>query len=256
LTRVDRQGAQICLETYPIRGSVTVSHALSTIRPRLAGLLLVIAVLGGIAAGTQAGVSSLGFAAARLKYGGGGDWYSNPSSLPNLLRAVRDRTSIPVQGEDEVKVSLGDDTLFNYPLIYMNGHGEIKFTEAELEMLRRYLEGGGFLWADDNYGMDKSFRREMRRLYPESPLVELPFDHPIYHSFYHLPAGLPKIHEHDGKPAQGLGLFRNGRLVAFYSYESDIGDGLEDAEVHGDTSDVRELAMRMAVNVVVYVMTN
>lgn len=224
--------------------------------PGLLATLAAMVVVLGAWSGAGASISSIGFSAARLKYGGGGDWYSNPSSLANLQKAVRDRTSIPVQGEDEIKVSLGDDTLFNYPLIYMNGHGEVKFTEAELEMLRRYLEGGGFLWADDNYGMDKSFRREMRRLYPESPLVELPFDHPIYHSFYHLPAGLPKIHEHDGKPAQGFGIFRNGRLVAFYSYESDIGDGLEDAEVHGDKPEVRELALRMAINVVVYVMTN
>ncbi len=198
--------------------------------------------------------SSARFTAARLKYGGGGDWYSNPSSLPNLMYAVRDRAGIPIEGDDEVKVSLEDESLYNYPLLYMNGHGEVKFTESELEALRRYLEGGGFLWADDNYGMDKSFRREMRRLYPESPLVELPFDHAIYHSFYDL-KGVPKIHEHDGKPAQGFGLFRNGRMVAFYTYESDIGDGLEDDSVHRDTPQVRELAMKMAVNVVVYTMT-
>jgi hypothetical protein len=207
--------------------------------------------------GTLPAAAGVGFRAARLKYGGGGDWYSNPSSLPNLMAAVAQRTGIPVEGEgEEAQVSLDDPELYLHPLLYLNGHGEVKFTESELAALRKYLDGGGFLWADDNYGMDASFRREMRRLYPESPLVELPFDHPIYHSFYAFPQGLPKIHEHDGKPAQGFGLFRDGRLVAYYTYETDIGDGIEDTEVHNDTAAVRELAMRMAVNVVVYVMNH
>ncbi|TPW17797.1 MAG: hypothetical protein FD129_227 [bacterium] len=214
----------------------------------------VAAFLSGMAGPAAAGV---GFRAARLKYGGGGDWYSNASSLPNLMSQVRERAGIAVEGDgEEARVGLDDPSLYLYPLLYMNGHGEVKFTESELATLRQYLEAGGFLWADDNYGMDASFRREMRRLYPESPLVELPFDHPIYHSFYSLSGGVPKIHEHDGKPAQGFGLFRDGRLMAFYSYQTDIGDGLEDAEVHNDTKEVRELAMRMAVNVVVYVMTH
>jgi hypothetical protein len=224
-----------------------------TVRARIllaAGLLVAAACL---ASPSPAGVA---FTAARLKYTGGGDWYSNPSSLPNLMKTLQERTSIPVAGDDEARVSLEDEALFDYPLVYLNGHGEVKFTDAELEMLRRYLEGGGFLWADDNYGMDPSFRREMRRLYPEAPLVELPFDHPIYHAFYDLPQGLPKIHEHDAKPARGYGIFRNGRLVVYYTYESDIGDGLEDEEVHHDTPQVRELAMRMAINVVVYVMSH
>lgn len=206
---------------------------------------------------SPAAAAEVGFQAARLKYGGGGDWYSNPSSLPNLMKGVAERTGIVVDGNgDEAQIGLDDPRLFQYPLLYLNGHGEVKFTESELETLRKYLENGGFLWADDNYGMDASFRREMRRLYPESPLVDLPFDHPIYRSFYEFPAGLPKIHEHDGKPAQGLGLFRDGRLVAFYTYETDVGDGLEDAGVHDDPERIRELAMRMAVNIVVYVMTH
>lgn len=214
---------------------------------------LAVAASGPTTGGTR--TAGVGFTMARLRYGGGGDWYSNPSSLPNLMAAVRTRTGIPVEGTDEVKVTPTDDQLFDYPLVYLNGHGEVKFTEAELEALRKYLDGGGFLWADDNYGMDVSFRREMRRLYPESPLVEIPFDHPIYHAFYDLPA-LPKVHEHDGKPAQGFGVFRNGRLVAYYTYQSDIGDGLEDFEVHGDPNNVREAAMKMAVNIVVFAMTH
>lgn len=219
-------------------------------------VLLALAILLGLTPARAFPSADVAFTAARLKYTGGGDWYSNPSSLPNLMKALPERTSIPVEGKDEARVSLTDEALFNYPLIFMNGHGEVKFSDGELEMLRRYLEGGGFLWADDNYGMDASFRREMRRLYPESPLVELPFDHPIYHAFYDLPRGLPKIHEHDARPAQGFGIFRNGRLVVYYSFESDIGDGIEDEEVHHDTPQVRELAMRMAVNIVVYAMSH
>jgi hypothetical protein len=229
--------------------------------PFITGVLFVVfafaaaASIGGVV--PPASAASVGFQAARLKYGGGGDWYSNPSALPNLMDGVRERTGIVVGPEgEEAQIGLDDPRLFQFPLLYLNGHGEVKFTESELETLRRYLESGGFLWADDNYGMDASFRREMRRLYPESPLVDLPFDHPIYRSFYDFPAGLPKIHEHDGKPAQGLGLFRDGRLVAFYTYETDIGDGLEDAGVHDDPEKIRELAMRMAVNIVVYVMTH
>jgi hypothetical protein len=227
----------------------------------ITGVLFLVSTLATVG-GTQALVGAawaapVSFQAARLKYGGGGDWYSNPSALPNLMDGVRERTGISVGPEgEEAQIGLDDPRLFQFPLLYMNGHGEVKFTETELETLRKYLENGGFLWADDNYGMDASFRREMRRLYPESPLVDLPFDHPIYGSFYDFPAGLPKIHEHDGKPAQGLGLFRDGRLVAFYTYETDIGDGLEDAGVHEDPEKIRELAMRMAVNVVVYVMTH
>lgn len=206
---------------------------------------------------SAASAAAVGFQAARLKYGGGGDWYSNPSALPNLMNGVRERTGIVIEpGGEEVQIGLDDPRLFQYPLLFMNGHGEVKFTESEIETLRRYLENGGFLWADDNYGMDTSFRREMRRLYPESPLVDLPFDHSIYRAFYDFPTGLPKIHEHDGKPAQGLGLFRDGRLVVFYTYETDIGDGLEDDGVHDNPERIRELAMRMAVNIVVYVMTH
>lgn len=224
---------------------------------RLPVTVIIMLGLLGLTPARAAGSTGMTFRAARLKYGGGGDWYSNPSSLPNWMTLVAERTGLPVEGNgEEAQVGLDSPDLFTYPLIYMNGHGEVKFTESELATLRRYLEGGGFLWADDNYGMDASFRREMRRLFPESPLVELPFDHPIYHSFYQLSGGIPKIHEHDGKPAQGFGLFRNGRLVAYYSYESDIGDGLEDPEVHNDTPQVRELAARMAVNVLVYVMTH
>jgi Domain of unknown function (DUF4159) len=202
------------------------------------------------------GATTFGFTAARLKYGGGGDWYEGPTTLPNLMKGLRERTSVLVEGTDEAKVSLDDESLYRYPFLFMDGHGEVRFSAGELEALRRYLDGGGFLWANDDYGMDTSFRREMQRLYPDTPLIELPFSHPIYHCFYDLPHGVPKVHEHDNKPAQGFGIFRNGRLVVYYDYESDIGDGLESPEVHKDTPAAREQAMRMAINIVIYAMTN
>ncbi len=197
-----------------------------------------------------------GFSIARLKYGGGGDWYSNPSSLPNLLEELRERTSVAVEVDEEARVEIMAEELFSYPMLYMNGHGTVKFTDAEVGRLRRYLAGGGFLWADDNYGMDKSFRREIARVFPDSPLVELPFNHEIYHIFYDFPDGLPKVHEHDGGPPQGLGILHEGRLVVYYTYDTDIGDGLEDPDVHGDPPNKREAAIRTAVNIVLYAMTH
>lgn len=185
---------------------------------------------------------------ARLQYDGGGDWYANPSSLPNLVNAVEKRTDIPIC-DSVATVKIMDDNLFRYPFIYMTGHGNVHFTNAERVRLRKYLENGGFLWADDNYGMDKSFRREMAALFPENPLVEVPRTHAIYTSKYKLP-GLPKIHEHDGKPAQGLGIFFNNRLVVYYSYSSDIGDGMEDLDVHKDGQKLHELALKMGVNII------
>lgn len=195
------------------------------------------------------------FTIARLKYGGGGDWYSNPSSLPNLLREIRQRTTIHTK-EDEARVSIMDEDLFNYPFLYMNGHGNVKLTPEEVDRLRQYLTNGGFLHADDNYGMDESFRREIKRVFPDKTLVELPFNHPIYHSFYDFPNGLPKIHEHDNKPAQGFGIFHEGELVLFYSYESDLGDGWEDPDVHNDPPEKRESALQMGINVIVYALTH
>ena len=204
---------------------------------------------------------TLGFAAAsggappltigRLHYDGGGDWYANPSSLPNLLQAIRERTALPV-GTREVVVRLTDDQIWDVPYLYMTGHGNVHWSDAELVILRRWLRQGGFLHVDDNYGMDESIRRELSRLLPDAPLVEVPLDHPVYNLVYHFPKGIPKIHEHDGKPAQGFGLFLNGRLVVYYSYQSDLGDGWEDPEVHKDPAEVREAALRMGVNLFAY----
>jgi hypothetical protein len=191
------------------------------------------------------------FTIARVKYDGGGDWYSNPSSLPNLLRFVRENTRIRT-AEQEAVVELSDPRLFNYPYLYLNGHGNISFSEREVHQLRLYLSNGGFLHADDNYGMDKSLRRELKKVIPEAEFVELPFNHPIYHSHYQFPAGPPKIHEHDGKPPQGLGLFLNGELVVYYTYESDLGDGWEDPEVHEDPAEKHLAALKMGTNIIAW----
>ncbi len=194
------------------------------------------------------------FTIARLKYGGGGDWYCDPSSLPNLLKAINERTNIRAAPKEAV-VELTNPDIFKYPYLYMTGHGNVKFSDEEVKILRNYLINGGFLHADDCYGMDSSFRKEIARVFPDSPLIPLPFDHPIYHSFYDFPEGLPKIHEHDNKPAQGFGIFYNNRLVLFYSYETDLGDGWEDPDVHNDPPEKREQALRMGINIVVYVLT-
>ncbi len=220
----------------------------------LAGGLWLALGFSGIAAADEAQVKP-GLVLARLKYGGGGDWYSNPTSLPNLARALEERTAIPIARRQEARVAPLDEELFTFPLVYMNGHGQVKLTEAEVARLRQYLLQGGFLWADDNYGMDESFRVLARQLFPDRGLVELPFDHPIYHAFYDFKSGPPKIHEHDGKVPQGFGIFNQGRLVCFYTYESDIGDGLEDPEVHKDPPEKREAALQMAINVVVHALT-
>ncbi len=191
------------------------------------------------------------FTIARIKYGGGGDWYSNPTSIPNLLAFIERETGIETAGEEAV-LELSSPHLFNYPYLYINGHGNIRFTEREVQQLRKYLFSGGFLHADDNYGMDESFRREMKRVLPESEFVELPFNHPIYGSHFRMPDGPPKIHEHDAKPAQGLGLLLDGRLVAYYTYQSDLGDGWEDPDVHNDPQEKRLAALRMGTNIVVW----
>ena len=187
----------------------------------------------------------------RLHYEGGGDWYANPSSLPNLLAAVKSRTTLRVAASEKV-VTLSDDELWTVPYLYMTGHGNVHWSERDLATLRRFLQQGGFLHADDNYGMDASIRRELARLFPGEPLVQVPLDHPVYHLVYDFPRGLPKIHAHDEKPAQGLGIFLDGRLVVYYSYQSDLGDGWEDPQVHNDPSDKREAALRMGVNLFAY----
>jgi hypothetical protein len=209
--------------------------------------VLLVALLPAAARPTAAPVMTIG----RLHYDGGGDWYANPSSLPNLLTAIRTRTGLRVTAEEKV-VTLSDNELWNVPYIYMTGHGNVHWSDADVVTLRRYLQQGGFLHADDNYGMDASIRRELQRLFPDHPLVEVPLDHPIYHLVYDFPKGIPKIHVHDGKPAQGFGIFLDGRLAVYYSYQSDLGDGWEDFEVHHDPPEKHEAALRMGVNLFAY----
>ncbi len=214
-------------------------------------VLLVLAVV--FAAGFGADQPRL--AIARLQYDGGGDWYANPSSLPNLIEAIRERTTFRVEPA-EARVTLTDDRLWDYPFIHVTGHGNIKLTDVEIGRLREYLRRGGFMHVDDNYGLDSSFRREIQRAFPDRPLVDVPLTHPIYDIVYEFPKGLPKIHEHDGKAPRGLGIFMGDRLALFYSYESDLGDGWEDPEVHKDPPELHEAALRMGVNLFAYAMTS
>jgi hypothetical protein len=193
------------------------------------------------------------FTIAQLQYDGG-DWYANPSGLPNLLRAVRERTGLPVSGAP-ARTRLTDPGLWSYPYLYMTGHGNVRLSDEEARLLRQYLLGGGFLHVDDNYGLDESFRRELRRVFPDRELQEIPADHPVFSVFYRFPRGLPKIHEHEGKPPQAFGIFEEGRLVLFYSYESDLGNGWEDADLHDLPAELREAALRMGVNLFLYALS-
>lgn len=191
---------------------------------------------------------------ARLKYGGGGDWYNDPSAEVNLLRYVRANTNINVEPVYEY-VDLSSDNLFQYPLIFMTGHGTVNFSDSEARKLRSYLENGGFLYIDDDYGMDKSIRAELKKVFPEQDLVELPFDHPIYSSHFVFTGGLPKIHEHDAKPPQGFGLFIGKRLCVFYTVETNPSDGWADPEVHHDPPEKREAALKIGTNIIVYALS-
>lgn len=192
---------------------------------------------------------------ARVRYGGGGDWYTGPTSMPNLLKAASDRLEIPTR-PDNIAVKISDHDLFNYPMLYLTGHGNVKFEDHEINRLMIYLENGGFLWINDSYGIDRPIRREFKRVFPDAEFVLLPADHPIYHTVYEFPEGLPKIHEHDGKPPAGYAIFIKGRMAVFYTYESDIGDGIEDEGVHPeDSPEVREKALRMALNILSFAFT-
>lgn len=226
--------------------------------PRVLARLLVIVTLA-LASQVHAQSTPPGsraFGIARLKYGGGGDWYGNQTSLRNLMAAVRTRLGVPVAGDDAAVVEPGSANLFQYPFVFAAGHGNIKFTDAEGANLRRWLDAGGFLWVDDDFGLAPSFRREMKKVFPDAELVELPFDHPVFRSPYEFPRGLPKIHEHDGGAARAFGIVRDGRLAVVFTFDSDLGDGLEDEDVHHDPADKREAAVRMALNLVHHALTH
>jgi hypothetical protein len=192
---------------------------------------------------------------AVVKYGGGGDWYQGQTPLPNFLRYVGENTLLDVAPEADV-VELTSDKLFTYPFLFMSGHGNVVLSDDEAQRLRRYLEGGGFLFVDDDYGIDEYLRREMSKVFPENEFVELPFSHPIFHAHYDFENGLPKIHEHDNRPPQAFGLFHEGRLVVFYTYETNLSDGWESPQVHNDPPEKRELAFRMGTNVITYALMN
>ena len=192
---------------------------------------------------------------AKLRYGGGGDWYANKTALPNLIKYCNTQLGMNLAAEEDA-VDVGSRDLFAYPYVYMTGHGNVVLAPEEAENLRTYLAGGGFLHIDDNYGLDKFIRLELKKVFPELELVELPFNHPIYHQKFEFPRGLPKIHEHDGNPAQGFGLIYEGRLVVFYSFESDLGNGWEDQRIHNDPEAKRLEALQMGANIISFVFTS
>ena len=194
------------------------------------------------------------FQIAKLKYNGGGDWYANKTSLPNLINFANNNLKLNIDKNEKV-VEVGSAELLEYPFIHMTGHGNVVFSAAEAENLRKYLTGGGFLHIDDNYGLDKFVRREMKKVFPDLDFVEVPFSHPIYHQKYAFPKGLPKIHEHDNKPPQGFGIFYQGRLVCFYTYETDLGNGWEDLEIYNDPVEKHEAALKMGANILAFALT-
>jgi len=194
------------------------------------------------------------FQIAKLKYNGGGDWYANKTSLPNLIRFCNQQLRMNINPEEGV-TEAGSSEIFSFPFVHMTGHGNVVFSEAEAENLRKYLIGGGFLHIDDNYGLDKFIRVEMKKVFPELEFIELPFTHPVYHQKYQFPRGLPKVHEHDNKPPQGFGLIYKGRLVAFYSYECDLGNGWEDQDIYNDPEEKRQAALRMGANILTYALS-
>tara|TARA_B100000315_G_scaffold200042_1_gene192086 strand:- start:18 stop:668 length:651 start_codon:yes stop_codon:yes gene_type:complete len=194
------------------------------------------------------------FSIARVNYGGGGDWYCDPSSIPNILSYLTKNTSIKA-ARDEYRIKLTTKEMRGHPYLYMTGHGNIRFTDEEIIDLREYLLGGGFLHTDDNYGLNTSFRREMKKVFPDRDFVELPHDHAVFHSYFDMPNGLPKIHEHDGKPPQLFALYNEDRIMVIYSFESDLGDGWEDEEVHNDPPELRTAALQMGVNIIYFSLT-
>ena len=191
---------------------------------------------------------------ALLKYNGGGDWYANPTSLKNLSRFCNKELKMALD-ENYATVEVGSADLFNYPFLHMTGHGNVVFSDLEAQNLRQYLLGGGFLHIDDNYGMDPFVRPSMKKVFPELDFIELPFSHPIYKQKFEFPKGLPKIHEHDRKAPQGFGLIWQGRLVCYYSFECDLGDGWENPEIHNDSEEARSKALKMGANIISYAFT-
>jgi len=192
---------------------------------------------------------------AILKYQGGGDWYANPTALPNLIEYCNSTINTTIKENPET-VEVGSIDIYNYPIVFMTGHGNVLFSNEDVDNLKNYLISGGFLHISDNYGLDSYIRRELKKVFPDLELKEIPYNHPIYHQTFNFETGVPKIHEHDNKPPQGFGLFYKGRMVCFYDYEADISDGWEDEEIHNDTFDIREKALKMGANIIEYAFKN
>lgn len=193
------------------------------------------------------------FQIARLQYDGGGDWYNGQTEEPNLLDFIKSNTNIKVN-DNFMSVNISSDAIFSYPFLFMTGHGNVSFTPDEVVRLRNYLENGGFLYADDDYGMDASFRGEIKKVFPDNELIELPFNYGLYHDFYDFPNGVPKIEKHNGKPSQGFGIFYKGRLVVYYTYESNPSDGWDDPDVHDFKQDKRLEALKFGTNLIIWSM--
>jgi hypothetical protein len=212
----------------------------------------------GVSFTQQDGINRLSssFKIVRLQYSGGGDWYNDPSEDVNMMDYLKKNTVIDVDEPKFYSVDIASDDIFNFPFIFMTGHGNISFSDSEVKRLREYLERGGFLYADDDYGMDEAFRREMKKVFPDQEMKELPFDHRIYSCHFSFPKGLPKIHEHNGKPPQGFGYFINGRLCVYYTYETNISDGWADPREHNDPPEKREESLKMGTNIIVYALNN
>jgi hypothetical protein len=221
-------------------------------------ILLFTFFLSGVAAAQSSSPqkrTSSQFRIARLKYSGGGDWYNDPSAEPNLLRFVRQNTSIDVDPQ-YTWVDLASDDIFNFPFLFLTGHGNIEFSSSEAKRLRAYCDAGGFLFIDDDYGADKAIRREMKKVFPEQEFRELPFSHGIYRAQFNFPYGLPKIHEHDKKTPQGFGLFSGKRMSVYYTYETNPSDGWADPDVHNDPEGKRQEALKMGANILVWALTH
>ncbi|MFA8341861.1 MAG: DUF4159 domain-containing protein [Rhodothermaceae bacterium] len=195
------------------------------------------------------------FQIGRLKYSGGGDWYNDPSAEMNLLKFVNENTSIKVK-PDYIFVEANDPKIFNYPFLFITGHGNIKFSESEISNIRKYIERGGFIYIDDDYSLDKAVRREFKKIFPENNFIELPFSHEIYHTLFQFEYGPPKIHEHDKKPPRGFGLFVNGRMSVYYTFESNPSDGWADQRIHNDDETIRRKALEFGTNIIVWALTN
>lgn len=208
-----------------------------------------------IAAQSTSTIGSFDFQLARVQYRGGGDWYNDPSALPNLIHYVN--SNLPVSINPSIEdVSIGSRDIYKYPFLFLTGHGNITINSAEANNLREYLDRGGFLFIDDDYGLDEFIRPILKQIFPTDELVDLPFSHPIYHQVYSFDQGLPKIHEHDNKPPQGFAIFRNWKMVVFYGYESNISDGWTNADVHGVSEDLRVQSLKMGTNILQYALTS